>query len=298
MSGQGREASASGRRGPVGGRKGSGDGMRNGKNTTHPVKALNETSTALEAAVLECLEKPRKRAVHKVRTTTRRIEAQLHLLRLVDGFPPYEDEAATLAIVLKKLRRAAGAVRDLDVQQDLVAKEIEAVSPDTAKEAHVLLRSLKKQRDAEAVKLEGLLGDVQRKLPKRINALLSALDPAEKTAIPETKLTALVREWYRKQAEPFGDSGTDDPERLHGVRKVAKLARYLAETAPEGASRAHGLAERFESIQESGGQWHDWMILSEVAAGELGEAAALPQRFSVHAAEALEDFRKKLRYKV
>ena len=272
--------------------------MGSGEKTIRPVKSLEETASALEAAVLECLDKPRTKAVHKVRTTTRRIEAQLSLLPLVGGFPPYEDEAARFAKLLKKLRRAAGVVRDLDVQQDLVATESKGLSKDAKGEAGKLLRSLKGRRDAEADGLQELLQDLRRKLPRRVRGLLDALEPAEDLAVPETRLIALVRGWYREQTESFADAGSDDPERLHGVRKVAKLARYLAETAPESATRARALAHRFEAIQESGGQWHDWMILSEVAAGELGDSAALPQRFSVHAAEALDEFRKKLRYKM
>lgn len=276
--------------------------MVSANRSVQPIKALQETATALEAAVLECLARPRAKAVHKVRTTTRRIEAQLNLVQLVGGFPPYEDEADKLSKLLKKLRRAAGAVRDLDVQQDLVTTEAASLNGAKTnaaqKEASRLLRKLRKRRDLKADKLEGLLHSVRTRLPKRVTSLLSALEPAEDRTIPEDQLTAMVRAWYREQAESLRDGHASDPDRLHGVRKVAKLARYLAETAPGQAHRAHALAERFEAIQESGGHWHDWLILSELAASQLGDSADLPQRFGTHAGEALAEFKKKLRYRM
>jgi CHAD domain-containing protein len=267
-----------------------------------PVKVLAQTITALEAAVLECLAKANIKAVHTVRTTTRRIEAQLTLLSLVGGFPPYEDEADKLRRLLKKLRRAAGSVRDKDVQQDLVAAEGEAVDGDGAdearKEARKLKRRLAKHRDAQAETLRKRLEGVRVRLPKRVKALLDALEPAEQTTIAEADLVAKIQQWYRAQTKPYFRAkmkDSDDPNRLHAVRKIAKVARYLAETAPDGAERAHKVAKQFEAIQESGGQWHDWMILSELAAGELSKRATLPQRFAVHASDALADFRKRLR---
>ena len=211
--------------------------------------------------------------------------------------------------LLKKLRRAAGAVRDLDVQQDLVKQEVSgydgegvaergmAGTGDLEKEVSVLGRRLKKRRDREAKALVALLERLRGKLTKRMKALLDALEAGEDVELPEAGLLTIVQKWYGSRTkgdmrEAAGDP--DEADRLHSIRKVAKLARYLAETAPEGARRAHTLAARFEGIQEAGGQWHDWMILSQVAAGELGEAAALPQRFAMHAANALADFRAKL----
>lgn len=276
-------------------------GVGTNDNAVQPVKQLAETAAALEAAVLDCLAKPKIKAVHKVRTMTRRIEAQLTLLPLIGGFPPYEKHAEKVRSLLKKLRRAAGAVRDLDVQQDLIAKEAEAVDGDGAreiqKEARKLERQLKKRREAEAEKLLGLLKSVKPKLPKRLKGLFDTLEPAEERNLREAELLAKIRDWYRAETEPYLEATAkdpDDPDQLHSVRKAAKLARYLAETISDGASRAQEVAGQFEQIQEAGGQWHDWMILSELAASELGESAALPQRFAMHAADALADFRQRI----
>lgn len=276
--------------------------MASRDNPMQPVKVLRETATALEAAVLECVAKPKVAAVHKVRTTSRRIEAQLNLLPLLGGFPPYEDEVRKMRKLLKKLRQAAGAVRDLDVQQDLVAEEAKGLPEHETsrerKEARRLRRRLKERREKEAEALEELLQSIHSKLPRRVKALLDVLEPAEDRTVTETELIALIREWYNKRAERFRAEDDSGPDSLHGVRKVAKLARYLAEAAPRNARSAHALAQKFEAIQQSGGEWHDWLVLSELAASELGGSADLPQRFGTHAGEALADFQKRLRYRM
>ena len=281
----------------------------------YPVRVLGQTATALEAAVLECLEKPRKDAVHRVRTTTRRIEAQLELLELIGRerrahrngngsharvFPAHREQAEKFRRLLKKLRRAAGEVRDLDVQQNLIDGEAaNGAAQPVRKESKDLGRTLKRRRDKRADRLMKLLGRVQTKLPRRVKDLEDALEPAGETVIAEDQLMELVQRWYRHSAAAHTHGVEQgDPDSLHAVRKLAKLARYLAETAPENARRAHKLAERFEALQEAGGQWHDWLILAEIAGQELGGSAELAHRFSQHAEQSLSEFQKRLRYKL
>ena len=269
--------------------------------SSFPVRALQQTTTSLEAAVFECLHSPRKNAVHKVRTSTRRIEAQLTLFPLVGGFPALGDEAKKIGRILKKLRSAAGQVRDTDVQRDLVAFEAKKTPDDTdiVAEAKDLRRYLRRCRDRQAVELVGLLKGLHAKLPKRIKAVQDVLAEAEQNAVPETRLLALVREWYNRQVEPhWQHAESGDPDELHTIRKIAKVARYLAETAPESATRARRLAAHFEDVQKAGGDWHDWLLLAAVARDRLGRKAALGTRFSTCADLALADFRHKLGYRM
>lgn len=58
--------------------------------------------------------------MHKLRTETRRVEAQISLLEQLRGLPGFRKEAERVHRQLKKLRRAAGRVRDLDIQQTLL----------------------------------------------------------------------------------------------------------------------------------------------------------------------------------
>ncbi|HEX9201227.1 MAG TPA: CHAD domain-containing protein [Acidobacteriaceae bacterium] len=270
--------------------------------SANPLETLHDLTTALEAAALECLANPRKGSVHRLRTSTRRIEAQLELFSLLPKVPPHSKLRDKAMKLLEKLRSAAGKVRDLDVQRDLLQSEVAPKNhPSTAvrDEARKLSRALKQEREEEGDDLLALLKKQRAKLPLVLKNLLDALAPAGSLTLTEPKLIALVRDWYSGQC---GTTPTAKPpqdlDRLHDIRKKAKLARYLAESAPGSAARAHRLAEKYEELQQAGGTWHDWLLLADVAAGELGKSANLVDRFKAHADSALGIYKRKLTHKI
>jgi CHAD domain-containing protein len=267
--------------------------------SAHPLQTLTDNIKAFEAAILVCLSKPNKKAVHKLRTTTRRIEAQLELLGTLPNLPPHDKQAQRARRLLKKLRSAAGHVRDLDVQRALIADEAAGKNggprptPEIRKEATRLRRKLKHERDKQAADLLQLLKKHRKKFPVVFEKLLDALEPAESLTLSQARLIAIVREWYA-QHTPGSSTPPDDPDELHNIRKRAKLARYLAESAPESAASARRLAAHFESLQQAGGKWHDWLLLQKLSASKLGKSAKLPQRFSARADDSLRDFKRRL----
>ena len=263
-----------------------------------PIKALRDQATALEAAILECLAKPAKRSVHKLRTSTRRIEAQLELLAMLPELPGHQKPRQKLLRLLKKLRRAAGGVRDLDVQRDLVdqatpKKNGARSATDVRKDARQLRQDMKDWRDKHAAELVQLLQQDKEDLPIVLKQLFDALDPVKSLAISEADLTSLVRTWYA-QTTPVDPPDPDDIEHLHDIRKQAKLARYLAESAPDSAAGARRLAMQFENLQEAGGQWHDWLLLSEIARTRLGDSSELPRRMAARAQKSLREFERRI----
>jgi len=144
-----------------------------------------------------------------------------------------------------------------------------------------------------------LLNKQRSRLPSVFGELLNALAPVESIALNEAELIAVARECYRNRRLPsLPDAASQKIAELHETRKRAKLARYLVESAPEAFVESHRLAGRFAEMQQAGGEWHDWLILAEVAAAELGDSAMLPQRFAAHANRALSVFRRRLRYKI
>ena len=275
--------------------------MSQANQSAHPMQVLRETTTALEASILLCLAKPRKKAVHELRTSTRRVEAQLELLSLLPGLPPHDEQRRDALHLLKEVRHAAGQVRDIDVQRDLIRGEAsddrEAQRPDAElrKEARRLRSALSRKRDEKADHLLQLLHKQRARLPLVFEELLDTLAPADSITLSEAKLTELVLERYGRARQT---PAPEDTAQLHEIRKRAKLARYLAESAPESAIAAHRLAMRFGDLQQAGGEWHDWLILGQVAADELGDTAQLPQRFAAHAERALRNFRRCLRHKI
>jgi CHAD domain-containing protein len=272
--------------------------MASGKTKIEPLKTLREQSTALEASILECLAKPTKRPVHKLRTSTRRIEAQLQLIAMFPEVPPHAKPAQKVLRALKKIRQAAGVVRDIDVQQDLVAettpRKRSSQSADAVrKDARQLQQDLKGWRDTHADELVALLKQQKTDLPLDFKDLFDSLGDADSLAVSEADLTSRVRAWYRDNVpEPAPD--LDDIEHLHDIRKQAKLARYLAESAPASATKARRLATQFEDLQEAGGQWHDWLLLAEIAREHLGNSAELPRRYAARAEKCLKQFERQI----
>ncbi len=267
--------------------------MARSPQSAHPLQTLRENTAALEAAILVCLDNADKPAVHRLRTTTRRIEAQLELFAMLPHLPPHKDEAHKALRLLKKLRRAAGQVRDLDVQRDLIDTEITGKnrSAELQKESNSLSRTLKHKRDEESAHLQQLLKKHRADYPHAFEKLLDALAPAESLTLTESHLTTLIHEWYSQHTP---SSTPQDHAHLHDIRKRAKLARYLAESAPKSATAARRLAAHFEAIQQAGGKWHDWLLLHQLSTAKLGHAAKLPQRFSTHADTSLRAFKRRL----
>jgi len=273
--------------------------MTNNGQSAHPIQTLRDVITLLEASILLCLARPGKKAVHQLRSATRRVEAQLELLPMLPQLPVHEPQRRKTLRLLKKLRRAAGEVRDLDVQRDLILSEATAAnnkrpSRSLRDEARKLRRELKGRRDEQAGQLLALLHKQSAHLPLIFEELLDTLAPAASLALTETELTGLAHNLYAHPVSGPTPAAHNDIAQLHALRKRAKLARYLAESAPVTAAAAHRLAARFEKLQVTGGQWHDWLILADVAAGELGDSAKLPPLFAAHAQSSLRAFKRQL----
>jgi CHAD domain-containing protein len=276
--------------------------MARATQSAHPIATLRENTQSLEASVTVCLAKPGKKAVHALRTTTRRIQAQLELLSMLPNLPPHDKPRRKAFRLLKKLRHAAGQVRDIDVQRELIRNEVAQTghaNRSLRKEACHLRRELRQQRDAEASHLLDLLQKHRRKLPIVFGKLLHALAPAESLTLTEARLTSLVRGWYTQHiGEQPSPMPPQDPARLHQIRKHAKLARYLSESAPQSATNAQRLAAHFDNLQQAGGEWHDWLLLADIAASELGKSAQLPDLFTAHADQSLGLYKRRLRHKI
>ena len=265
--------------------------------SAYPIRTLREHATALEAALSVCLAEPDKRAVHKLRTETRRIEAQIALLKLMKGLPPFRAAAVKLLKHSKKLRRTAGEVRDLDVQHKLIQDEAETVTRDgddratLGKRFEELLQSRENLRVERARKLLDVLGKRQAKVAGALEALLHALKPAEDRALPVTEMLALVdRAFHATHALRLRSPSEDD---LHTIRKAAKKARYQMETAPK-STIARRAAEQYEALQDAGGLWHDWLDLANLAAKTFGDHHRITAAFATERDRNLRSYHLRL----
>lgn len=268
---------------------------------TYPVRVLRQQATEFEAAISVCLAEPTVRAVHRLRTGTRRVEAQLLLLSFVPGVPEHREEAAQLGRELRRLRRVAGEVRDFDVHR----KHLESLSAAPAGQAtgatsagegaapaakptaqegtHDLLQHLEKKREKAAVVLQKLLAHHQAKAATAAERLLKVLHGAGNLRVSAPDLVRYASAVLQRDgllAQPGPDKLDEDE--LHTVRKSAKAARYVAETLP-GNTVAEGAAQRFEAVQEAGGQWHDTVEITAAARRYLGKHHALTLAFAAEA---------------
>jgi CHAD domain-containing protein len=205
------------------------------------------------------------------------------------GIPPHRKPASRARRLLRKLRRAAGSVRDVDVQRDLIRQHS---SPATEKDARELRKILKHLRSDTAASLLDRLQHHQAKLTLSLESLLKALEPAESLTLTSTQLITLIQNWFtRSTPEP----AAEDHKALHTLRKNAKLARYIAETAGPGARAPRQLARHFESVQQMGGTWHDYHSLAEVASHHLGKSAPLTKDLHRQRETVLTSYRTSVR---
>ena len=293
---------------------------------------LDDQVYALDSAMLVARTAAEKGPVHKLRTTTRRMEAQLVLLEQLPGLPEHANEAAEVDRLLRSVRRAAAAVRDLDVQADMIEADMPdrvAVSAgsrgdDMRKEAAKLLKKLSKKRIGETEDLVATLRAESDPLARALRALQLKMNPLAEAApsklhrpvkgFTAQELSGRIQGVFavRSARALHVPRGKGDPDRLpdnthalqrlqhlneetlHELRKAAKQCRYMAESLPDGSPQARKLAQRFEYLQEAGGRWHDWLMLEALAARVHGRKAALTERYRNHRDAALAEYHLQL----
>ena len=235
-----------------------------------------------------CLAEASGPAVHEVRRVSRKMEAQMGLLQRVGARLP-EKKMSKVEKQLKRLRRAAGRVRDLDVQEEMVTSL--AVKHRAEKsDAEELGARLKKKRERAAEKLLKLLEKRQGKVALAIEGMMEALEAHAAVHVGVEAMLAAADAAFRESVGRAAGESSED-ERLHGVRKAAKVARYQAEGV-SGSARATAEAKRYQKLQKVGGSWHDWMEMSGVVGGALGKGHAMSEEAKRREAVGRGRFRK------
>jgi CHAD domain-containing protein len=217
-----------------------------------PVTVFLRQSLMLKAAIADCLKKTSPKRVHHLRSTTRRIEATLQLLVLSSGISRIQKESKPLERSLRKVRRAAGTVRDADVHSDLL--EAYNRTPDAKR----LRDDLAAERKKAERKLIKCLEQEQKKIELKLADLEAILAPAVDLDLSGAKLITVTQNWFAENVRGLDPQHDQD---LHSLRKVSKTARYLAETGVDASKAAANLAARFEAAQKTLGEWHDHFLL-------------------------------------
>lgn len=221
-------------------------------------------ASRLESTLERCVEAPDVEAIHHVRTDSRRLDAALDALeRETCETAAMRKSAAKMRKLLKKIRSRAGRVRDLDVHRGLLGK----VGPEgdergdsaVVEEIESLDAALAERRERWAVKFQRRAGKWQAKVEQRAGNLLAAVQEAGDPPA-DFEAAELALESF---AELCREMPVLDVNNLHGFRKGAKHARYIAEGGEDVWSQR--TAKRLKRVQDSIGEWHDWLVLSEEA---------------------------------
>lgn len=196
--------------------------------------------------------------VHKLRTTARRIEALAAYLP-----EKVRDKNQDVLDEIHVIRRKSGKVRDLDVQLDLLHR----VGGDTQRAQYEVLENrLLDKREKRAEKLYKEVKTLHRKKwTNRLDKLAEQVAEAPDGDFEEgSPLDHAKRELHILAARYPGSVSMVDPEELHQLRIELKKIRYTAELAGETATAKRFIAA-LEKTQDSIGNWHDWLTLSEAA---------------------------------
>jgi CHAD domain-containing protein len=222
----------------------------------HPITTFLRHSLTLKATLVECLDEPRPKAVHQLRSSTRRIEATLELLIALADLPSIPKRSKELRRSLRKIRRTAGKVRDIDVHRDLLA------AYKTIADAVQMDKSLNTARKRKAQKL-------QRRIAKDQQDILRALGRLETTLATAVDLDVsggnLARAAQSSLATAVRGLNVEHDGDLHSIRKACKTARYIAEIGSPVSKAASNLAARFDDVQQTTGRWHDCLLLLDEA---------------------------------
>ena len=279
---------------------------------THDLEDVRRLAEKVRENLQKCARDPDVDAVHDTRTGTRRLQATLEdrVRKLPVGDPaePVRAAATELLRQLKKIRRAAGPVRDLDVHRRLLEKRMERAldpgaerqdanaraekeeapprpgEPDVLETAVAGRRAsglgqqaddldtwLKHKRNHLAEELQDQAGGMLAKLDKRLEDFEAALRVRRGRAARKKPPGVVALDSFARLATEMQllDAGN-----LHDFRKGAKKARYVAELAAHGDAHAQQVGATLKKLQDEIGDWHDWLVLAEEAHTALGDGAA------------------------
>ena len=223
---------------------------RTTKNDRVPAAArLRELSADLLKIASDLGDTMSSKDAHRLRTSIRRIEVVMEGAEENRG-------SKKLHRQLDGMRRAAGHVRDIDVQTDLLqGLDAGDYSSDCSALKNALLRRREKLEKKAAKQVSKEVG---KDLEVRLEKLAAAI---EDSGVPP-RVTSHVRiETIRRQYVEFTTEVPLDGDPLHDLRKGTKRLRYRLEAIP--GRESHALGKELKVVQDAIGEWHDWATLTE-----------------------------------
>lgn len=219
----------------------------------------------LERDLRKLLSEQHAESVHSFRTSTRRLQTLL-----VELLPEHDRNQKKLLKQLDEIRRRAGKVRDLDVQ--LAALRSLKIPQEPRRKTQLMQRLLelraKHEKKLRKLLTEEMMREIRRRLKKA----------GDSVSFKHSRDPLAVARHLLAQA-PAANQLSDDV--LHRYRILVKRARYAAEFAPKSAEATRLIAQ-LKRLQDAIGNWHDWLTLTNTAAGQLGDVHQSPLVAALH----------------
>jgi CHAD domain-containing protein len=173
-----------------------------------------------------------------------------------------KEQAETVAY-LDKVLKSAGKLRDAGLHLKML-KEVKLPrhQKSKAKFESILTKRCEKRRVRVRNLLEGaVLSEVWRALSGLVSAAVTTRSKGPGEQDKELK------QLLKRYASSVHSRGVLRNENLHEYRLKCKEFRYQAELI--GGAEADRTVKHFKRIQDAIGEWHDWLVLSELAQKEL-----------------------------
>jgi CHAD domain-containing protein len=225
-----------------------------------PVITFLRYSLILKAAMADCLDNPKPEAVHRLRSSNRRLEAVLEVLTPSADLPALPKRSRAFKRSVREIRRISGDVRDLDVHRELL-HAYEAIGGTT--ELEMELQALRKRK---VKKLQQQILSDEDEIHHTLDRLEMTFAGLDDFNLSGGRLIHAARSWLAPAVRGLDAHEDDD---LHSIRKVCKTARYIAEIGSEASKTAAKFAKRMEDVQQTIGAWHDCLLLLKHAQASL-----------------------------
>jgi CHAD domain-containing protein len=226
-------------------------------------KRLEKFASAFPRALVSDQPDP----IHDTRVSSRRLQQTFSFV-----FPkPRTGKARKLTRTLRRVRRALGNCRNLDVNLELIQHRFETTTSSVGRDAWELIRDYaQEKRAAEILRARKELGrcDIVA-FVLRTQALLELVDfgrDVEDTI--KASIARAVQEWSEAldRAKDHGDRDT-----LHSLRISGKRLRYRMELLAQlGETSVRSHVKSLRALQDQLGDWHDCYVMLQLVAEFIG----------------------------
>ena len=225
--------------------------------------------------------------VHQMRVAGRRLRVALPVL----ARHPARKKVEKSLRILRRLTRAGGVGRDLDVAVSLFEAHLKNPSAQATPETAVLRRRLKDARRRSRAQLADALFDIDiARLRRHLRAIMR--QPSDGLFLALRRLGETRDAQGAEALSILGDLGDGfDPVLLHRLRRRVRRLRYAAEVLGELKGQELEVVAGLKALQDRLGSVHDSFVLSQwferqatsarrrAAAALEAEARSQQQRF-------------------